>query len=1144
MKVFTDVRFWVAIGVVCLAVFVWLGSGLISAGQPPAPLPMSYRVLLLVFMLFAAVSMSFAIHLNSRRTNASVLQQITDGDPAADGGRSDPSMLNEEERQLRDKFTEAAAILKSKRLGGSGRKQHLYQLPWYVIIGSPGSGKTTAVRHSGLEFPLDNITQGSSLGGVGGTRNCDWWITTQAVLLDTAGRYTTQDSDAGYDARGWQNFLNLLRKNRKQQPINGVILVVGTDELLRMSDDQWAVHTRTVTSRLKELTEQLQMEFPVYLLVTKVDLLAGCREFFDSLDVDEQDQIWGTTLPPGSPLDALEPELEALNRRLHQQLPGKLRYERDTKRRQAIYSFPWQMESVTSRLNGLVKDVFSRQGVSERAKFRGLYFTSAVQEGSPIERLFAGITRGFGISGSVSTTQQRSRSLFLRNVFPSVIFPEAFLAGTNTAHDRRVKRWRMAAFAILLLLAVGLAFAWTGAFTLQRSLLTQAQEQLAVYNNTEHGPRQSLSQNLNSLQYLRAAADTYDQQNHPWLSNLGMYDGSVDESAKAAYLRTLRSEIAPALGGEVESWLSSHSSPDYLANFDALKAYLMLGDHQRRDLDWFLSWLGQSPIPEVKFASEANIQRHMEALFDRDPEFELGNLDDTTIARTRKILTRASGSEAVYSRIKQMYEGESTDLLPEMGPYFTGVFETRSESGLLVPTLFTVAGYQTVDFSIKSDAVLAWLDDRWVLGEEGVPNPLEVSRVAGGVRPLYAHDYISTWQGLIGGIDLIVPTDKDVMLDTLGYLSDPTMSPMSSLARLVATETTLPEQDNSASAAAQAAGGYLADKTGKLGRTAKKIAATQSLPEQLNIPGEVAAAFALQNNMVRGDAASKDAKVTAQLGDLRQWLHAVHNTPGSISGPDPSSRLLLTARDLAAPYSDWVASLAQGAKASVTSQRVGHLNSMWQREVAGACQRSFSNKFPFAHGADAETTLRDFENFYARNGILDSFVRENLLASLDKKDGTVSAGTVASIRHGERIRDAFFDRGEVLGFNYQLTGFDVDDRIGQLVIESGKDQRVRFKHGPPVPLELSWPDGDEGLTITFMRKDGSTKREVIEGPWAIFQAVAQSRQGSGERYANAGNILVTFTDGEYRAVFRLTTDRDPDPFAPGLLDTYRCRSSL
>ena len=125
-----------------------------------------------------------------------------------------------------------------------------------------------------------------------------------------------------------------------------------------------------------------------------------------------------------------------------------------------------------------------------------------------------------------------------------------------------------------------------------------------------------------------------------------------------------------------------------------------------------------------------------------------------------------------------------------------------------------------------------------------------------------------------------------------------------------------------------------------------------------------------------------------------------------------------------------------------------------------------------------------------------------------------------------------------------MTGFDVDDRIGQLVIESGKDQRVRFKHGPPVPLELSWPDGDEGLTITFMRKDGSTKREVIEGPWAIFQAVAQSRQGSGERYANAGNILVTFTDGEYRAVFRLTTDRDPDPFAPGLLDTYRCRSSL
>ena len=39
-----------------------------------------------------------------------------------------------------------------------------------------------------------------SVRGVGGTRNCDWWFTDEAVLIDTAGRYTTQDRTATVDA--------------------------------------------------------------------------------------------------------------------------------------------------------------------------------------------------------------------------------------------------------------------------------------------------------------------------------------------------------------------------------------------------------------------------------------------------------------------------------------------------------------------------------------------------------------------------------------------------------------------------------------------------------------------------------------------------------------------------------------------------------------------------------------------------------------------------------------------------------------------------------------------------------------------------------------------------------------------------------
>src|SRR5687768_7205507 len=105
--------------------------------------------------------------------------------------------------QLRERFEEAIATLKQQRRSGHS----LYELPWYVIIGAPGSGKTTALVNSGLHFPLERRTGKGALRGVGGTRNCDWWFTDEAVFLDTAGRYTTQDSDASADNAGWLEFL-------------------------------------------------------------------------------------------------------------------------------------------------------------------------------------------------------------------------------------------------------------------------------------------------------------------------------------------------------------------------------------------------------------------------------------------------------------------------------------------------------------------------------------------------------------------------------------------------------------------------------------------------------------------------------------------------------------------------------------------------------------------------------------------------------------------------------------------------------------------------------------------------------------------------------------------------------------------------
>jgi type VI secretion system protein ImpL len=98
-----------------------------------------------------------------------------------------------------------------------------------------GRRQDHALLNSGLQFLLGDGKTGASVTGVGGTRNCDWWFTRDAVLIDTAGRYSTQDSDAAVDAGAWDAFLALLKKTRPRQPINGVMLTVNAFDLMQQS---------------------------------------------------------------------------------------------------------------------------------------------------------------------------------------------------------------------------------------------------------------------------------------------------------------------------------------------------------------------------------------------------------------------------------------------------------------------------------------------------------------------------------------------------------------------------------------------------------------------------------------------------------------------------------------------------------------------------------------------------------------------------------------------------------------------------------------------------------------------------------------------------------------------------------------------
>jgi hypothetical protein len=84
---------------------------------------------------------------------AALLWRRWQGRGAADalaGTLAETSPADAEEAALGQRMRDALAQLKSQT---GGQRNYLYQRPWYVIIGPPGAGKTTALAHSGLRFP-------------------------------------------------------------------------------------------------------------------------------------------------------------------------------------------------------------------------------------------------------------------------------------------------------------------------------------------------------------------------------------------------------------------------------------------------------------------------------------------------------------------------------------------------------------------------------------------------------------------------------------------------------------------------------------------------------------------------------------------------------------------------------------------------------------------------------------------------------------------------------------------------------------------------------------------------------------------------------------------------------------------------------
>ncbi|KFE70552.1 type VI secretion system membrane subunit TssM [Hyalangium minutum] len=950
--------------------------------------------------------------------------------------------LQEEVQQMQAEFVKAIAALKSSKLArGKGGKEALSVLPWYMIIGPPGSGKSTALRNSGIKFPYLS-SRGGGVKGVGGTRNCEWWLTNEAVLLDTAGRYTTEDDDRDE----WFSFLDMLKRTRAKKPVNGLIVAVSVGDIIGIDEEETIQLAQRLRERVDELMERLKMIVPVYLMFTKCDLLAGFVDVFGDLSKTDRGQIWGFTTPvmdKGEDLGAVFKEkFDEMAEVVEQRSIQRMGEERHPETRERIYRFPQQFEGLRENIAVMVQTLFAENVYADTPVMRGVYFNSGTQEGSPIDRVMNAMADAFGIRQSLPTSNKpavESRSYFLRDVFANVIFPDQDLAVQSTAEDRRQRQMQYAYAGGALFLALLILLFPTIAFFRNREMISDTRK-LFLAQKDSQASTSTASIAVEDLRVLRDRLDEllkWKEEGPPTGMRFGMYrgDGLFEPLTKFYGAAVRRTFVEPVLAQDMKdltTFAKRHEGeettiPDereYARYFSMLKLNLLLtgprtesepqlGDNERA---WIVANLVSRWANRSGFAESADRQRILGEHLDLYVKL-LAQDQSLAFTRNDKVIndTRAALGKLPFERLllNQIVAdvGREADL--KLSNILGGTASNIKSKGI-VRGAFTRKGWdKVVRDRLESPLQNA---DLWVLSRTTKDSTdAEIERIIKALTSLYFEQYIAEWQTFLGSIEVARPGTNAEVLAALEELTRGKPPPLARLFSSLSYNSKLPNK----TATEELGDDLLKKLKDKINKGAPKdmkdgvnagikfATASEDTGEVVYTAPHVQAAFdSLVKFGVAPPPASPDAPPeSVQLDLYQEQLVFIRDALRQFL-ENPSEGKALNSRLATARVQ--IQSLVNGqedpnirpvlgkllmppleAATSLAGREAGTaINQSWCSEIVDAFKRNLANRYPFnRNGHDA--ALADVGEFYRPSsgtmwGYFDTSLKEDVRRAGDK----------------------------------------------------------------------------------------------------------------------------------------------------------------
>ena len=1145
-----------ALIVLALAVLIWFGGPLLGLGaRRPLDSEGSRAGVILVLLVLWLGAEGWRVWRERRQA-----QRLVDGLSAA---AQDSARSAEEAQLLSQRFAAALAKLKQvtpKVAARNGMRRSLtsgagvlYQLPWYVFIGAPGSGKTTSLLNSGLRFPLaEPGERAAALSGIGGTRHCDWWFTDEAVLIDTAGRYTTQDSHAVVDQAAWRAFLGLLKRARPRQPINAVLVTLSVQDLLTFDARERQHYAHLVRQRIEELQRELGLELPIYVLVTKVDLVCGFNEFFATFDADQRAQVWGMTFEMDlktriaeAARGGFEREFVALTDKLNELLFQRLQEERDAQRRAVMYPFPQQFAALGPLIADFLDGAFAASTLHARALVRGLYFSSGTQQGAPIDRLLWTLAKSLNLAGEavrVPASGGAGKAFFITGLFKDVVFLEAALAGFSARREAALRRLSWGVLVGSALLSIGFVGAAGLSYELNVEALAsaqpvaeRAQQSLAAVGAPSPDDLALVIEALNLLTQVSLAIN--DPVNDPpWSMRVGLYQGgAVDAHVGERYRAALQQGLLPRIALQLERVMTApQSRPEQV--YSALKSYLMLYEPQHMESRWWVPALSGLWAADVTPATVEAAQSHLIALAQL-PDLQVARFHPRSAAALTTARARVASVSIVdraHTALRSTPTGEPALLrLSEVvGPAGVGVLERASGTSLAEPIapIFTREGYRRLVRGKVLDLVaLLAREEVWVLGERssaidlgrsssgvGGNGSTPAEQIAAEVLRRYFVDFKATWDGVL----------KDVRVRSLVDLKD-----------ALTTTQLLAQADSPLRKLV-----LVADQQTRL--TTPGAAAND--PTLRALEAELDLHFAGLRRLA-GDGKTADLDAAMQtLGEVANELVAMQSRAASGAGlrefPPGLARARVQAARFAAPVGASILALAEFGE----REAFGGVKKEMQTGVGGAaavCARAVPGKYPFAKDSVQDLGVQDFVTVFKAGGELDAFFATHLAAFVDKSGSAwrlkatgnsapaVSAPTLRQFQSAEAIRIAFLGGGAVPAVTADISVLGGAPVEADVTLDYDGVQH-RLKAGGS-GTRVVWPAGPDARLML-----GTQLLASAQGPWALFRLIDM---GTPEPGSGGDKVRLSFASAGGKVTLEVRAASSAfNPFRLREIGTFGC----